>query len=264
MPISCPFPVRPIGQEEFTRLDYQVMRLAYDSQNALGRLGDEGIYQNDLAARITASGLAQVRQEVPITVSHRDFVKVYRLDLVINDSSVYELKAESNLVPEHDSQLLNYLFLRESQHGKLVNFRPAKVQSRFVNNNITAEARRDLEVEFSRWREDDAGLQPILLELLEDWGGFLELPLYLAAMTHFFGGEEKVVRMLPLSRDGFSLGNQRFHLLSDQVAFRLTAMSGETDDYESQLKSLLRHSPLSAIQWINMARHKIQFVTIKA
>jgi GxxExxY protein len=262
MPISCPFPVRSVNQEEFARLDYQVMRLAFDSQSVLGRLGDEVIYQNDLAARISAAGLGQVRQEVPVTVSHGDFVKVYRLDIVIADASIYELKAENNLVAEHEAQLLNYLFLCGCQRGKLLNFRPAKVQSRFVNTHITPEARRRLEVDTSRWREDGAGLKQTLLDLMEDWGGFLELPLYLSALTHFFGGEEKVVRMVPLIRKGVFLGNQRFHMLNDQVAFRLTAMTGETNDYESQLKSLLRHSPLLGIQWINMARHKVQFITL--
>src|SRR5437867_3135054 len=135
MPVTCPFPVRPIGQEEFAKTDYHVMRLAFDSQNALGRLCDEIIYQNDLAARSEAAGLGQVRKEVPITVTHRDFVKVYRLDLVVDDASVYELKAEPTLIPEHESQLLNYLFLRGSEHAKLVNFRPAQVQSRFVNTH---------------------------------------------------------------------------------------------------------------------------------
>jgi hypothetical protein len=51
MPISSPVSIRPIQQEEFAKLDYQVMRHAFESQNELGRLCDEVIYQNDLAAR---------------------------------------------------------------------------------------------------------------------------------------------------------------------------------------------------------------------
>jgi GxxExxY protein len=234
MPITHPFPVRSISQEEFSRLDYQAMRLAFDSQNALGRLCDEVMYQNDLAARIEAASLGQVRQQVPITVTHKDFVKVYRLDLVISDASVYELKADSALAPEHEGQLLNYLLLRGASHGKLVNFRPAQVQSRFVNANLTLASRKRIEVDARRWQEDAAGLRQMLLGLLEDWGAFLELPLYIAALIHFLGGERSVLRQVPLSRDGVSLGNQRMHLLNDQVAFRLTAMAEETDDYEAQ------------------------------
>src|SRR5262245_47499638 len=121
MPIVSPFPLRPIEQGEFAKLDYQVMRHAFASQNELGRLCDEVIYQNDLAARLQAAGLGPVRKEVPITASHKDFSKTYSLDLLVGDVAIYELKTAASLVPEHDSQLLNYLFLKDSHHGKLIN-----------------------------------------------------------------------------------------------------------------------------------------------
>jgi hypothetical protein len=40
---------------------------AFQSQNQLGRLADEVIYQNDLAGRLQTSGLGLVRREVPVT-----------------------------------------------------------------------------------------------------------------------------------------------------------------------------------------------------
>ena len=66
MPIESPLTLRPIDQEQFAELDYQVMRHAFDSQNELGRLCDEIIYQNDLAARSDAARLGPVRKEVPV------------------------------------------------------------------------------------------------------------------------------------------------------------------------------------------------------
>jgi hypothetical protein len=47
-----------------------------------------------------------------------------------------------------------------------------------------------------------------LLGVPEDWGGFLDLALYIEAMTHFLGGEDSVVRKVELSRDGVGLGEQ--------------------------------------------------------
>ena len=67
------------------------MRNAFQSQNHLGRLCDEVIYNNDLAARLRARGL-RVETEVPVTVSHRAFSKRYRLDLVVDNAAIYELK----------------------------------------------------------------------------------------------------------------------------------------------------------------------------
>jgi GxxExxY protein len=265
MPITSSVCVRPINQEEFARIDYLVMRHAFATQNDLGRLCDEIIYHNDLAARLEAAGLGPVRKEVPITVTHLSFAKTYWLDLVVADAAIYELKTEARLANDHDAQLLNYLFHQGAHHGKLVNFRPPQVESKFLNTSLTTKARKDFEVDTRRWRETDQAsrtLRTTLLDLLQDWGGFLELRLYLEALTHFLGGEEKVVGMVALAREGVVLGNQRFHLMNEETAFRLTALTEGASQYEPQLQSLLRHSPLRVLHWINLAAHRIQFVTL--
>jgi GxxExxY protein len=265
MPISSPFSLQAIAQPEFAKLDYRVMRCAFDSQNELGRLCDEVIYQNDLAARLDEAGLGPIRKEVPVTLTHRDFAKTYYFDLVVGDAAIYELKTAVCLVPEHDSQLLNYLFLQGVHHGKLVNFRPSQVETKFVNRNLTPNKGKELQIDAVRWREcDDASrkLREIFLGLLEDWGGFLELPLCLDALIHFLGGESRVIRTAQLSRKSFSLGNQQLRFAGPETAFRLTALTEAVEAYEAQLRSLLRHTPLRAIQWINMAHHQINFVTV--
>ena len=170
------------------------------------------------------------------------------------------------LAPEHDAQLLNYLCLQGAHHGKLINFRPTHVESRFLNSSLTAQARRAVAVDSQRWRGTDPAsevLRATLLDLLEDWGGFLELRLYMEALTYFLGGEEEVARMVELRRDSVPLGNQRFHLVSEDTAFRLTALTEGAGHYERQLDSLLRHSPLRTLHWINLAGHRVQFVTLK-
>jgi GxxExxY protein len=196
MPITCPVTLRPVDQEEFLQSDYRVMRCAFQSQNQLGRLADEVIYQNDLAGRLQTSGLGLVRREVPVTVSYRDFAKTYKLDLVVSDAAIYELKTESRLASPHDAQLLHYLFLCGVQHG------------RFVNTTLTPEARREFKLEGQRWREVDEAsriLRTTLLEVLADWGGFLEMSLYSEVLVHVLGGAEKVVQKVRLQRHGVSL-----------------------------------------------------------
>jgi GxxExxY protein len=265
MPISCPIAVRSIDQEEFCKLDYRVMGLAFETHNELGRLCDEVVYHNDLAARLEAAGVGSVYKEVPVTVTHCDFAKTYWLDLVVVHAAIYELKTEARLAPDHDAQLLNYLFLFGAHHGKLINFRPEQIESRFINTTLTPKTRREFELDTQRWSEPDDPskfLRTRLVELLEDWGAFLELPLYTEALTYFLGGEQKVVRMVPLQRDGVPLGNQRMHLISADIAFRLTALTANTERYERNLRLLLAHSPLSAIQWMNMSRHRVEFVTL--
>jgi hypothetical protein len=92
--------------------------------------------------------------------------------------------------------------------------------------------------------------------------GFLDFALYTEALTHFLGGEQRVLQPVPLCRNGIALGNQRLRLLNADTAFRVTALADEAEGYEPQLQALLRHSPLRAIQWINLARHRVQYITL--
>jgi hypothetical protein len=105
-------------------------------------------------------------------------------------------------------------------------------------------------------------LLELVLRILQDWGTGLELALYEQAIIHMLGGESKVSLILPMSRDGTSLGNQRFHLATNDSAVRLTAFGQTPKGYLSQLSRLLRASPLVAIHWINMDYHQVTFTSI--
>jgi hypothetical protein len=93
MPIHCPIRIACLDAEEFEALDYRVMGHAYASQNELGRLCDESAYEADLKGRLMADGFRAVHTQLPVTVSHRDFSKIYYLDLIADDA-LYELKAD--------------------------------------------------------------------------------------------------------------------------------------------------------------------------
>jgi GxxExxY protein len=264
MPIAGPTLLRSLDQKDFGELDYCVMRHAFACHNQLGRLCDEVIYQNDLATRLQAAGIP-VTKEVKVELTYHDFTKTYWLDLVVANAWIYELKTHRMLVGEHDAQLLNYLFVCESNHGKLINFRAKQVESKFVNTTLTLEQRRVIEVDTERWQEwseRDGFFRETMLGLLEDWGSWLDLALYTEAICHFLGGEERIVKPVALARDGVMLGNQRLHLLTPDTAFRLTALTEGTEDYEQSLLSLLRVSSLRAIQWVNLARRRVQFMSL--
>jgi len=224
MLIHCPITIRGMSKEEFGALDYAVMRCAFETQKALGRLCDEQVYRNGFAARLGAAGIGQVQTEVPISVSFRDFNKVYRIDLLLNHAAVYELKAAAALVPKHEAQLLHYLFLLDGERGKLVNFRPAKVESSFVNNPVRKDARWKIDLDDGRWTElgeRSVQLRELVIALLLDWGGYLDFALYTEALTHLLGGNERVSRMVPLQLEDTVLGNQRVLLLDEKTAFRV-------------------------------------------
>ncbi len=242
------------------------MAHVFDSQHELGRLCDEAVYQNDIALRLEAAGLGPASAEVPLTVSWRDFAKTYRLDLVVQESFIIELKAADTLVKEHDSQLLNYLLITETPQGKLINLRPASVEYRTVNAVVSAADRQRFEVVTEHWQPQTprCGLvSEILNETLSAWGAFFDCHLYEDALIHFLGGEGRVLRKIPLKRDGFSLGAQTIPLVADSIAFRLTALAPEAvQGYAAQLRRLLSLTPLTAWHWINLHHHEIRLTTI--
>lgn len=265
MPIECALDVEPLTQDEFGELDYRVMRQAFGCQNELGRFCKENAYQYDLQSRLLADGFQCVEVEVPVSVSHMDFTKVYSLDLVA-DNGVYELKAVTALSSEHQAQLLNYLFLLDIHRGKLLNFRPPSVQGRIHATSMVREDRRRFRVDSSRWeRLSDCcdTLRQVMYDLFSDWGACLSLRLCEQGLTHFCGGESQVIQRMPLAREGVSLGTQRFHVHSPGVAFRITAETKQIADTESHLRRLLNVTQLDAIQWINLNRADIQLTTVK-
>ena len=265
MPIHCPINIKPLSAEEFEKLDYRVMGHAYASQNELGRFCDECAYQADLKARLLADGFKSVLTEVPLTVTHRDFSKKYFLDLVVDDG-VYELKTDAALVGEHETQLFNYLFVLGIPRGKLLNFRPLKVQGRIIATSLTPEERRRFRIFTERWNDMTPScgiLRQTMLELLQDWGAFLDFALYQEALVHFLGGSSNVERQISLRRGQVSLGTQRMFAYTPEVAFRITAYTESQSHIESHLRRLLALTNLKAIQWINLNHAQIEFTTIQ-
>lgn len=264
MPIHCPVEIKPLDAAAFEALDYRVMGHAYASQNELGRLCDECAYQADLKARLLADGFRSVLNEVPVTVTHRDFSKKYYLDLVADDA-LYELKAETGLANEHDAQLLHYMFLLGIPRGKLLNFRPAKVQGKMLATGLTPELRHRFTTMNESWQDLSpvcATLRQTMFELMKDWGAFLEVGLYQEALIHFLGGAGKVDQRVSLSRNGLDLGGQRMLVHAPGIAFRLTAVTEGQQHVESHLRRLLALTDLNAIQWINLNHAQIEFTTI--
>jgi len=83
----------------------------------------ESAYQACLAFEVRQRGL-KADEQVPLPVLYKD-VKLdcgYRLDLLVEDSVIVEIKAVEQLCPIHDAQLLSYLRIAHKRVGLLINF----------------------------------------------------------------------------------------------------------------------------------------------
>ncbi len=260
MPIHVGATVRSLSQPEFGALSYRVMAEVFGIHAELGRFFEEKIYKEALAARFPG-----VQLEVPVIVTHKEFQKRYSLDVLVAGGGLFEFKAADVLSPRNRAQLTNYLLLSGLAHGKLVNLRTPEVEHEFVNALTPLEARREFVVDAERWLEpcSQANLvQRTLIDLLHDWGTGLELPLYEEALTHFLGGEERVVQKLDVVLDDRRLGWQPFRVAAPGIAFKVTAFDGSLEPFEEHARRLMQHTSLSAILWANIGLQKVTFRTL--
>lgn len=107
----------------FDELTDQVIGACIEVHRALGSGLLESAYEECLCHELSLRKLAFERQ-VPLPVTYKA-VKLdcgYRLDIVVEQQLVLELKTVEALLPIHQAQLLTYLKLSGMTYGLLVNF----------------------------------------------------------------------------------------------------------------------------------------------
>ena len=255
----------PVSDEHFAETDRAVMRCAYAAQNHFGRLCEERVYENDVAARLRAEGLREVFTQVPLTVSLGAFRKTYRLDLVVQQT-LFEVKAADAFAPPHEAQGLHYAALLGLDRVKLLNFGAPSVQGRLLGTPFARIDRHSVTTERQRWKAVSANCGPLAGHAeacLREWGGFLEASLYHEALVWFAGGEGVCIRRLPVVRDGLGLGHHRVALHADDCGFIVTTLGQNLVAHERELRRLLAALPLRAWQWVNIHHQQMQLVTLE-
>ena len=263
MPINHNAGVRFLSDQEFGNLDRIVMGCAYASQNALGRLCEEAVYENDLAARLKAEGCKEVETQEPVAVSFRGFEKVYRLDLVV-DGMLYELKATDQISSSHESQAFHYAALVQTNRAKLLNFGGPKVEGKLKGCPFGITNRFDVTIDRQQWRQISAqcsNLADTAEACFHDWGGFLDNLLFQEAFVWLNGGEGRCVNRLPINRDNIELGYHRVAMHDRNVGFTVTSFEN-TDAHKKHLISLLSFLPIDAWQLINIRGDRMTLATI--
>lgn len=82
----------------------------------------EVVYANALAILLKRAGLAIERQVPFEIIFHGQSIGLYRADLVVESRIVVEVKARRCIIPQHASQVLNYLKASRLKIGILLNF----------------------------------------------------------------------------------------------------------------------------------------------
>lgn len=100
-----------------------IIGAAIDVHKVLGPGLLESAYEECLCHEFTLRNVQFTRQyEIPVQYKGVNLDCGYRLDLMVENKIVVELKSVEKLMPIHDSQLLSYLKLSNCSVGLLINF----------------------------------------------------------------------------------------------------------------------------------------------
>ena len=135
--MDCLFEVNVLSQRGYAYSDVTgaVIGCAIEVHSILGTGFQEVVYQRALAVEMESRGLSFAREwEMPIFYKERQ-VGTRRVDFLVDEKVVVELKAIGELERVHLAQAINYLEAFRLEAGLLLNFGAAKLEFRRVVNS---------------------------------------------------------------------------------------------------------------------------------
>ena len=116
----------------------RIINCALKVHSAIGPGVSESVYQTCLLHELQKAGLSvQSQVALPVVYGNLRLDSGYRLDLLVADTVIVELKCVEALLPIHKAQLLTYLRLANKPLGLLLNFNVVHLREgikRVLNN----------------------------------------------------------------------------------------------------------------------------------
>jgi GxxExxY protein len=108
---------------EFEDLSHRVIGCALEVHRALGPGLLESTYEQCLAYELSQAGIPfKLQHPIPVTYKGILLDCGYRVDVLVDDRLILELKSVDKLLPIYEAQLLTYMKLARVSLGLLMNF----------------------------------------------------------------------------------------------------------------------------------------------
>lgn len=121
-------------QKKINDLSYIIIGCAIEVHKQLGPGLLESVYQECFMEELKLNKLNVKSQiSVPITYKSKNLGSPLRLDILVNDQIIVELKAVEAMIPVYQAQLLTYLKLTNKPKGLLINFHSMNISSSIVS-----------------------------------------------------------------------------------------------------------------------------------
>ncbi len=128
-----------VTQKYINDIAYKIVGSAIEVHKHLGPGLLESVYEACLIDEIKNNGFSvQSQVYVPVQYKNKDLGGMLKLDLLVNDLIIVELKAVEIMIPLYEAQLLSYLKLSGKPKGLLINFHCENITEQLVPL-VTAE-----------------------------------------------------------------------------------------------------------------------------
>ena len=122
-----------IEVEKYNKLTHEIIGCAMRVHTALGNGFQEVIYQRALAIEFESNKINFTREEEKNIYYKDQYIGTRRVDFLINNEVLLELKAITKVEDVHHAQIINYLEAYKLPIGLLINFGTKKLEfKRFV------------------------------------------------------------------------------------------------------------------------------------
>lgn len=123
-----------------TKITEQIISAVYEVYNRLGPGFLESIYENAMVIAIRKRGLKVEKQKLYRIMFDNQIIGEHRLDLMVEDKVIVELKAVKGLIPGvYKAQVVSYLRLTKILVGLLINFGNDEVEIKRLQNKHEIE-----------------------------------------------------------------------------------------------------------------------------
>lgn len=114
-------------------ISYLIRGAIFTTYNSFGLGLLESAYENVLSYLLREQGLEVKQQlQLPILFNNVKLNAGYRIDLLVNNLVIVEIKSVETLIPVHHKQLITYLKLSGLKLGILVNFNAANISESII------------------------------------------------------------------------------------------------------------------------------------
>lgn len=117
-----------LTKKEVTQLSYAIVGYAIKVHKKLGPFLLESVYEECLKYELEKNGY-DVKQQLIIKIDYDELEleSQLRLDLLVNDFVVVELKTVDKFHPIHEAKILTYMNLLKRPQGLLINFNTTNI-----------------------------------------------------------------------------------------------------------------------------------------